>query len=47
MILATGFLDPEMKVEFLRVGVQHFLYKPFDLKNVLKVVREVLDEKCV
>jgi two-component system cell cycle sensor histidine kinase/response regulator CckA len=45
IILATGFLDPEMKSEFLKAGVQHFLYKPYDLKKVLKVVREVLDEK--
>jgi PAS domain S-box-containing protein len=45
IILATGFLDPEMKGEFLKAGVQHFLYKPYDLKKVLKVVREVLDGK--
>jgi FixJ family two-component response regulator len=45
MILATGFLDPEMKSEFLKAGIQHFLYKPYDLKKVLKLVREVLDKK--
>ena len=45
MILSTGFLDPEMKVEFLKVGIQHFLFKPYDLKKVLKEVRQVLDEK--
>jgi CheY-like chemotaxis protein len=45
MILATGFLDPEMKSEFLKAGIQHFLYKPYDLKQVLKVIREVLDGK--
>jgi CheY-like chemotaxis protein len=26
MILATGYLDPEMKSEFLKAGIQHFLY---------------------
>jgi two-component system cell cycle sensor histidine kinase/response regulator CckA len=45
MIVATGYLDPEMKSEFLKAGVQHFLYKPYDLKKVLKEVREVLDGK--
>jgi CheY-like chemotaxis protein len=45
MILATGYLDPEMKSEFLKAGIQHFLFKPYDLKQVLKVVREVLDGK--
>ena len=45
MVVATGYLDPEMKSEFLKAGIQHFLYKPYDLRKVLKVVREVLDEK--
>jgi PAS domain S-box-containing protein len=45
LILATGFLDPVMKSEFLKAGIQHFLYKPYDLKKVLKEIREVLDEK--
>jgi two-component system cell cycle sensor histidine kinase/response regulator CckA len=45
IILATGFLDPEMKAEFLKVGVSHFLFKPYDFRKVLKIVREVLDGK--
>ena len=45
MIVATGYLDPEMKSEFLKAGIQNFLFKPYDLKQALKVIREVLDEK--
>jgi two-component system cell cycle sensor histidine kinase/response regulator CckA len=45
IILATGFLEPDMRTEFLKIGVQHHLYKPYDLKKVLKMIREVLDEK--
>jgi PAS domain S-box-containing protein len=45
IILATGFLDPEMKAEFLKAGVSQFLFKPYDLRKVLKVTREVLDKK--
>ncbi len=45
IIVATGYLDPDMKSELLKAGIQHFLYKPYDLKKVLKVVREVLDQK--
>jgi len=47
MILATGFLDAETKSEFLKAGISHFLYKPYNINKVLKVVREVLDKKCV
>ena len=45
VILATGYLDPEMKSEFLKAGIRNFLFKPYDLRKVLKVIREVLDEK--
>ena len=45
LILATGFLDPDTKSEFLKAGIQQFLYKPYDLTKVLYVVREVLDKK--
>jgi response regulator RpfG family c-di-GMP phosphodiesterase len=34
-----------MKEKFLKAGIQHFLFKPYDLKKVLKEIREVLDEK--
>jgi response regulator RpfG family c-di-GMP phosphodiesterase len=45
IIVATGFIDPNMKSEFLKAGIQNYLFKPYDLKQVLKVVREVLDGK--
>jgi two-component system, cell cycle sensor histidine kinase and response regulator CckA len=45
VILATGYLDPEMKSEFLKAGIQNFLFKPYDLRKVLNIIREVLDEK--
>jgi PAS domain S-box-containing protein len=45
IIVATGYLDPEMRSELLKAGVRKFLYKPYNPKVVLKVVREVLDDK--
>jgi PAS domain S-box-containing protein len=45
LILATGFLDPDSKLEFLKSGIEHFLYKPYDLTKVLKEIREVLNEE--
>jgi PAS domain S-box-containing protein len=45
IIVATGYLDSGMKSEFLKAGIKHFLFKPYDLKQVLKMVREVIDEK--
>ncbi|MCX6120156.1 MAG: ATP-binding protein [Ignavibacteriales bacterium] len=45
IILATGYLDPEVKAKFLKTGIQHFLFKPYDPTKVVKIVRDVLDEK--
>jgi DNA-binding response OmpR family regulator len=45
LILATGFLDPDVKLDFIEAGIRYFLYKPYDIREVLKVVREVLDKK--
>jgi DNA-binding response OmpR family regulator len=44
IIIATGYLAPEMKLEFQKAGIQDILYKPYEARKVLKVVREVLDE---
>jgi PAS domain S-box-containing protein len=45
IIVATGYLDPEMRSELLKAGIQKFIYKPYNPKEVLKVIREVLDDK--
>jgi PAS domain S-box-containing protein len=45
IIVATGFLDPEMKSEFLKADVKKFILKPYNFEEILKLVREVLDEK--
>ncbi|MBN1397732.1 MAG: PAS domain S-box protein [Bacteroidetes bacterium] len=45
LVLATGYLDPDMKAEFVKSGIQHFLFKPYDMKAVLKIIREILDTK--
>ncbi|MBN1398438.1 MAG: PAS domain S-box protein [Bacteroidetes bacterium] len=45
VVLATGYLDPDMKTELVKAGIEHFLFKPYDLRKVLKTVREILDGK--
>ena len=45
IILSTGYLDPEMRAELLKTGIEHFLFKPYEFKKALKVVREVIDKK--
>jgi PAS domain S-box-containing protein len=43
VILASGYLDAELKTEMLKAGARAFLQKPYVPGDVLKIIREVLD----
>ena len=45
VILASGYLDAEYKSEMLKAGAKEFIQKPYHPENVVKKIREVLDEK--
>lgn len=44
-LLASGYLEPGQKSEILKSGVMRFIHKPYRMDEVLKAVREALDEK--
>ena len=44
-VLASGYMDPAQKLEILNSGVKKFIHKPFPMEEVLKAIRETLDEK--
>jgi DNA-binding NtrC family response regulator len=44
-ILASGFIDPHLKSELYKLGVQFFIQKPYQLQEVLQVIREALDKE--
>jgi DNA-binding response OmpR family regulator len=43
VVLAGGFLEPELKAEMLKLGARAFIQKPYEPDDILLVVREVLD----
>jgi PAS domain S-box-containing protein len=43
VILASGFVEPLVKSELLKSGVQDFIQKPYTLNEVLQKARKVLD----
>jgi PAS domain S-box-containing protein len=45
-LLASGYLDPGQKLEVLKSGVRGFIQKPYKMEEVLKAIRETLDEKA-
>jgi len=45
VILASGFINPEVKSELFKTGLAGFVQKPFFPTLLLKTIREVLDSK--
>jgi PAS domain S-box-containing protein len=43
-IFASGFFDPEVKMQLSESGVKHFLQKPYSLYEILYKIREAIDE---
>jgi PAS domain S-box-containing protein len=43
VILAGGFLEPELRAEMLKQGARAFVQKPYDPEDILVILREVLD----
>ncbi|MGC9363860.1 MAG: PAS domain S-box protein [Fidelibacterota bacterium] len=44
VIIASGFVDPGRKSELYKAGLARFIQKPYFPMDILKVVREILDE---
>jgi DNA-binding NtrC family response regulator len=42
-ILASGYMEPDLKAEALTAGVRAFLQKPYEMHSVLTEVRRILD----
>ncbi len=43
LILASGYLDPEIKAELSQNSQEPFIQKPYNLNEMLKKVREIID----
>ena len=44
-IMVSGYLDPPMRARMLEGGAKGFLRKPYVLEELLRTMREVLDDK--
>jgi two-component system cell cycle sensor histidine kinase/response regulator CckA len=43
VILASGYLDPNMKSEMLKAGAKDFIPKPYVPEQILRRIRRVID----
>ena len=42
VVMASGYLEPEVKAELARAGVRQFVSKPYSLKELLTVFERLL-----
>jgi two-component system, cell cycle sensor histidine kinase and response regulator CckA len=45
VILASGFFEPDLKFSLQKMGARGFIQKPYSNDDVLRKLREILDEK--
>ena len=45
IVIASGYTGDDSRCVLLEKGARGFVPKPYDIKNVLKVIREVLSSK--
>ena len=45
VVMASGFLEPQIKTEMNLTGVNRFVNKPYELDDVLQVVQSVIEER--
>jgi signal transduction histidine kinase/CheY-like chemotaxis protein len=45
VVLASGYIDPQQQTMMSAAGVRAFLQKPYQIAEVLKKIREILDER--
>lgn len=43
IIMASGFLEPQVKTELSDIGIKYFIQKPYQIDEILKTVRDTID----
>ena len=45
LIAASGFMEPEVRANLLKIGVTHFVHKPYSPDDLLKTIEQTIDRK--
>lgn len=47
VILASGYLDPNVRSEMLKGGAKDFVQKPYNVNKIFRLLREIIDNSSV
>jgi two-component system, cell cycle sensor histidine kinase and response regulator CckA len=45
VVMASGFLEPEVKIEMAVAGAKRFVNKPYNLVELLEIFQSVIDDE--
>jgi FixJ family two-component response regulator len=45
VVFASGYFELDIKSELLKDGANGFIQKPYEPDNILRVIRQVIDQK--
>lgn len=45
VVMASGFLEPQAKMELTRAGIKHFVSKPYELSELRKVFESLVEHQ--
>jgi DNA-binding NtrC family response regulator len=45
VVMASGFLEPEVKIEMALAGAKRFVSKPYNLDELLEIFQSVIDNE--
>ena len=43
VVVASGYIEPELKSEMYRAGVKDFVYKPYTLDHVVETLQTLIE----
>jgi len=45
VVVASGYIEPELKYEMYRAGVKDFVYKPYTLDHVVETLQTLIENR--
>jgi DNA-binding NarL/FixJ family response regulator len=45
IVIASGYLEPELKAEIDQAGVNYFLHKPYMLDDMVKTLQSLIEKR--
>jgi two-component system, cell cycle sensor histidine kinase and response regulator CckA len=45
VVIASGYLEPELRTKILKAGVEHIIHKPYIVDEVVEIMRSLIEKE--